>query len=77
MSSEDLMLDCQCEVRARLPWEALSAEPVRLNLRIGTNLAEYWRYLAEIQIATVPALTVDPAAPLGRRRKFIVIQGGR
>jgi hypothetical protein len=71
------MLDCQCEVRTRLPWAVLSAELVRLNLRMGTSLGEYWRNLAEIQIATVLALTVDPETPLGRRRKFIVIQGGR
>ena len=30
-------------------WGSLSAELVLYNIHVGTNIAEYWRRLAEIQ----------------------------
>lgn len=58
-------------------WQMLSAELVRQNVRMGTNVAEYWRSVAEINITTLLTLAGAAATPLRRRRKFVVIQGGK
>ncbi len=58
-------------------WESLSAEVVRYNIHMGTNIAEYWRHVAEIHVAAVMAIAVPRATPPDRRRKFRVINGGK
>ena len=58
-------------------WESLSAEVVRYNIHLGTNIAEYWRHVAEIHVAAVMAIAVPRDSPTCRRRKFRVINGGK
>jgi hypothetical protein len=58
-------------------WESLSAELVRYNIHVGTNVAEYWRQVAEICLAAVMAIAVSLETPTDRRRKFTVIEGGK
>jgi hypothetical protein len=58
-------------------WESLSAELVRYNIHVGTNIAEYWRHVAEIHFAAVMAIAVVRETPTDRRRKFTVIEGGK
>ena len=58
-------------------WEVLSAEVVRYNMHVGTNVAEYWRRMAEIHVAVVMAIAVPRETPPARRRKFRVINGGQ
>jgi hypothetical protein len=74
------MPDSTLESRGRpevSPWRALSAEVLRYNLNVSTNIAEYWRRMAEIQVAAFVAIAADPETPTGRRRKFRVIDGGK
>ena len=74
------MLELQGEEGLRLgcpSWQTLSAELVQYNVRVATNIAEYWRSVAEINITTLLTLTATADTPLGRRRKFTVIQGGK
>jgi hypothetical protein len=58
-------------------WESLSAELVRYNIHVGTNIAEYWCHVAEIQVAAVMAIAIARETPTDRRRKFTVIEGGK
>jgi hypothetical protein len=58
-------------------WQALSAKLVRYNVCVGTNIAEYWYSVAEINYKTLLTLTDTVQTPLTRRRRFTVIQGGK
>jgi hypothetical protein len=74
------MLEIHGERRSRLDspfWQILTAELVRHNVRMGTNIVEYWRSVAKINITTLLTVTGGADTPLKRRRKFTVIQGGR
>jgi hypothetical protein len=57
-------------------WESLSAEAVRCNIDVGTNIAEYWRRVAEIHLSAVMAIAGPQETRPDRRRKFTVIEGG-
>jgi hypothetical protein len=77
---EASMLELQGEDGLRLgcpSWQTLSTELVQHNLRMATNIAEYWRGVAEINMATFLTLTAADDTPSRRRRKFSVIQGGK
>src|ERR1700679_1732090 len=69
------MPDIQLESRARSEC-SLWGELLRCNLNVGKDIAEYWRHMAEIQIAAFLAIAV-PETPTRRRRKFRVIDGGK
>jgi hypothetical protein len=74
------MLELQGEDGMRLgcpSWQTLSTELVQHNVRMATNIAEYWRGVAEINITTLLTLTATADTPLRGRRKFTVIQGGK
>jgi hypothetical protein len=58
-------------------WGSLSAELVLYNIHVGTNIAEYWRRLAEIHVAAVMEIAGPQETPSDRRRKFTVIEGGK
>jgi hypothetical protein len=58
-------------------WETLSDEVVRYNIHVGTNIAEYWRHVAELNVAAVTAIATPRETPPNRRRKFRVIDGGK
>jgi len=47
------------------------------NIHVSTNIAEYWRHVAEIHVAAVMAIAGARATPTDRRRKFKVIDGGK
>jgi hypothetical protein len=57
-------------------WNSFSAEVVRYNIRVGTNIAEYWRHVAEIHVAAM-AGALPLKTPPDRRRKFRIINGGK
>jgi hypothetical protein len=57
-------------------WETLSSEVVFYNILVGTNIGEYWRHVAEINVAAVMGVAVSRETPPDRRRKFRVINGG-
>jgi hypothetical protein len=75
------MPDCEAQREDRWRpfshWESLSAELVRYNIQVGTNIAEYWRHVAEIHLAAIMAIAVVRETPTDRRRKFTVIEGGK
>jgi hypothetical protein len=58
-------------------WGSLPVEVLSYNIHVGTNIADYWRHVAEIQVAAFLAIAASPETPTGRRRKFRVIDGGR
>jgi hypothetical protein len=58
-------------------WNSFSAEVVRYNIRVGTNIAEYWRQVAEIHIAAAIAIAVPRKSPPDRQRNFRIINGGK
>jgi hypothetical protein len=74
------MPDWQLESPCRLQfssWGALSAQVLSYNIHVSTNIAEYWRHVAEIHVAAVMAIAGARATPTDRRRKFKVIDGGK
>lgn len=74
------MFELQGEGRFRpdcSSWQTLSAELVRHNIRMGMNIAKYWRSVGEINVTTFLTLASGTDAPLNRRRKFTVIRGGK
>ena len=53
------MPDGQLESRCRpqfSSWGALSAQVLSYNIHVSTNIAEYWRHVAEIHVAAVMAI---------------------
>jgi hypothetical protein len=60
-----------------LAWDSLSVEVVRYNIRVGTNIAEYWRNVAEIHVAAAMAIAMPRETLPDRRRKFRIINGGK
>jgi hypothetical protein len=80
MSFGGSMPDSQLESRGRpkfSPWGALSVEVVCFNLNVGTNIAKYFRQVAEIQVAAFLAIAAGAETPTDRRRKFRLIDGGK
>jgi hypothetical protein len=72
--------DSQCEKGRWHPlshWETLSAEVVCYNIHVGTNIAEYWRHVAEIHLSALMSIAAARETPSDRRRKFRVIDGGK
>jgi hypothetical protein len=72
----DCQLDSPCRPRFS-SWGALSAQVLSYNIHVSTNIAEYWRHVAEIHVAVVMAIAGAHATPTDRRRKFKVIDGGK
>jgi hypothetical protein len=74
------MSDCQLESRCHAQfssWGALSAQVLSYNIHVSANIAEYWRHVAEIHVASVMAIAGARETPTDRRRKFAVIDGGK
>ena len=74
------MPDFQLESRCRpqfSSWGALSAQVLSYNIHVSTNIAEYWRHVAEIHVAAVMAIAGARETPTDRRLKFTVIDGGK
>jgi hypothetical protein len=72
------------DIEAREGWwrpfahrESLSAEAVRYNIDMGSNIAEYWRRVGEIHLAAVMAIAGPQETRPDRRRKFTIIEGGK
>jgi hypothetical protein len=70
--------EAQCPRRPSFPhWGSLSAELLKFNIRVGTNIAKYWRGVAEFHVAAFMPFAVARETPTDRRRKFTVIEGGK
>jgi hypothetical protein len=66
-----------CRGRSEFPnWLSFSAELLNFNFRVATDIVGFWRDVAEVQVAAFMAL-VARETPTSRRRKFLVITGGK
>jgi len=65
-----------CRGRSEYPHWALSAELLNFNFRVATDIVGFWRDVAEVQVAAFVTV-VAHETPAARRRKFLIIAGGK